>query len=626
MPGIVGLIGKSFSAEHKALLDRMLGSMMHEPFYVSGSHVDEETGIGAGWVAHQGSASEHMPIWNERRDICLIFSGEHFGDSHEIDNLNGHAASSGSAAWLIRLYEEKGSESFESLNGWFSGLIIDLRQKRAVLFNDRYGINRIYIHENSKGFYFASEAKALLRILPETRSIDYQGLGEYFSCGCVLEDRTLFSGIRLLPVASAWSLNGSGAVKKESYFQSARWEKLPELSREDYYEQLKATWLKIVPRYLTGDAGLSLTGGVDSRMIAACAPGPRGNLPSYTFGGMYRDCADVQVSREVARLCEQPHETIPLDKGLFAEFPALSEKAVYITDGVLDVTGATDLYVHRRVREIAPIRVTGLYGGEILRSLVVFKPMRQSQEHLSEEFVTNFNEAQSTYLKQRTGHQQSFIVFKQAPWHIYPRLSIERSQVTIRTPYFDNELVALSYQAPAEALSYEPALRLIAEAKPCLRGLGTDRAIGVRTLPGLGRGRHWMQQFTYKAEYAYDYGMPQWLARIDGMVAPLHLERLFLGRHKYYHFRLWYRDHLNKYLQQVLLDERSLQRPHIRGKLVERMIRAHVGGQGNYTLEIHRLLTAELIQRTLIEIAAEGKATNGTRLHGHDSKPSFVAT
>ena len=54
---------------------------------------------------------------------------------------------------------------------------------------------------------------------------------------------------------------------------------------------------------------------------------------------------------------------------------------------------------------------------------------------------------------------------------------------------------------------------------------------------------------TVKAEYAYDYGMPQWVARIDHVLAPLHLERLFLGRHKFYHFRVWYRDTLSAYFR-----------------------------------------------------------------------------
>jgi asparagine synthase (glutamine-hydrolysing) len=95
--------------------------------------------------------------------------------------------------------------------------------------------------------------------------------------------------------------------------------------------------------------------------------------------------------------------------------------------------------------------------------------------------------------------------------------------------------------------------------------------------------------------------MPQCLARADHAVAPLHLENLFLGRHKFHHFRVYYRDELGRYLQEVLLDPRTLGRPFLHGPRVEAMIRGHVGGYANYTNEIHRLLTLELMQRQLIE-------------------------
>ena len=73
-------------------------------------------------------------------------------------------------------------------------------------------------------------------------------------------------------------------------------------------------------------------------------------------------------------------------------------------------------------------------------------------------------------------------------------------------------------------------------------------------------------EFTFKAEYAYDYGMPQWLSRIDHFLSPLRLERLFLGRHKLLHFRVWYRDALADYVREILLDRRTLSRPYFEPK------------------------------------------------------------
>ena len=107
--------------------------------------------------------------------------------------------------------------------------------------------------------------------------------------------------------------------------------------------------------------------------------------------------------------------------------------------------------------------------------------------------------------------------------------------------------------------------------------------------------------FTTKAEYAYDYGMPQWMARIDNALLPFHLERLFLGRHKYYHFRVWYRDSLSTYIREILLDGRTLSRPYLDRTGVEAIVRGHVRGDRNYTSAIHKVLTLELIHRLFVD-------------------------
>ena len=108
-------------------------------------------------------------------------------------------------------------------------------------------------------------------------------------------------------------------------------------------------------------------------------------------------------------------------------------------------------------------------------------------------------------------------------------------------------------------------------------------------------------EFSYKAEYAYDYGMPQRLAAVDHVFSAFHLERLFLGRHKMFHFRLWYRDALSQYVRDMLLDSRSLSRPYLERKTVEAVVRGHLKGDHNYTGEIHKMLTLELLHRLFFD-------------------------
>jgi asparagine synthase (glutamine-hydrolysing) len=347
---------------------------------------------------------------------------------------------------------------------------------------------------------------------------------------------------------------------------------------------------------------MSLTGGLDGRLMMAWANRPSGALPCYTFGSPYRDCNDVSIARRVAQLCRQSHTTIAVGHQFFSEFPSLAEQAVYVSDGTMDVTGAVELYVNRMARKIAPVRVTGNYGSEVLRGNVAFRPSSLHEGLLEPEFAKLVHTAGMTYDSECEGHSLSFIGFKQVPWHHSARLSVEQSQLTPRSPYLDNDLVALMYQAPPNLLlSKEPSLRLIAEGNPALAKLQTDRGLVYRPPPVLGTLQQLYEALTVKAEYAYDYGMPQWLARIDHLVAPLHLERLFLGRHRFYHFRVWYRDILSSYVQDILLDTCTRKRPYFRGTVLEDMVNAHLRGTRNYTLEIHQALTIELIHRLLIE-------------------------
>src|SRR5207248_9480203 len=124
--------------------------------------------------------------------------------------------------------------------------------------------------------------------------------------------------------------------------------------------------------------------------------------------------------------------------------------------------------------------------------------------------------------------------------------------------------------------------RLIAEGDAALGHIRTDRGvIGNHQSLFTALTREFLE-FTFKAEYAYDYGMPQWMARIDHAVSPLHLERLFLGRHKFCHYRIWYRDHLSDYVRETLFDPTALSRSYIDKMRVATIVVGHIKGNRNY--------------------------------------------
>src|SRR5262249_35858333 len=152
-------------------------------------------------------------------------------------------------------------------------LLVDRRLKRVLLFNDRYGLERLYTYESGNSTYFASEAKALLRVVPALRAVDDESVAQFLAFGCVLEWRTLYRGVRLLEGGSLWSFQG-GELRKGRYFKPEDWESQPPLTAEAFDAKFQETFRRVLPRYVgqRSRLGISLTGGLDSRMIMACLP------------------------------------------------------------------------------------------------------------------------------------------------------------------------------------------------------------------------------------------------------------------------------------------------------------------------------------------------------------------
>ena len=575
----------------------MVRSVMHEPFYETGMWTDEPLGVYVGWSAHPQSFSSGMPLENERGDVTLVFSGQEYSDPGDITRLkqSGHTFGDGDSSYLVHRYEDEPSFP-SSLNGLFHGLVADRRNNTATLFNDRYGMHRVYYHQSDDALYFAGEAKAILAVRPELRDADTRALGEFLACGCVLEDRTLFKGIQLLPGGTCWRFRNHVSENRRRYFQPQEWEKQPALDSEAYYEEVRRAVSDTLPRYFNGHqpTGLALTGGLDTRLIVAWhKPTPR-SLSCYTFGSMFRDTQDVVVARQIAARCDQPHTVIRADNAFLTNFAQYAERSIYLTDACIDVSRCTDLYFSERARQLAPVKVVGTYGSEMLTLVPAFKPITPAEDLFTPGMLDSVKNAQATYAALRVDQPVTFAAFRQSPWWHYGVLMLEQTQVTVRSPYLDNNFIKTVYRAPADS-SRDVRQRLIRDGDAALAAIPTDRGLGGSKISQV------LQNLTLRGEYAYDYAMPQWLARVDRRLAPLHVERLFLGRHKPSHFRLWYRGALSAYVREMLLDRPTRERPYLNRKALESVVNSHIMGTANHTRDIHKLLTLELTHRQFFD-------------------------
>ena len=582
----------------------MLDCLRHEVFYVNGTHAEPAMGIYCGWTAQAGSFAASQLFENEQRDVALILSGECFAPAGKRESLRqaGHVVGPNPGDWLVHQYEESGVEFFKSLNGLFSGVLIDRRVGRAFVFNDRYGIERLYWSETSSGFYFASEAKALLRVLPECRSFDEQGVAQFLNHGCTLGERTLFKDVRLAPGASLWEVKGRSPERRQ-YFTPHEWESQSLLDAESFQRAFTEVFRKVLPGYFEGSAqiGISLTGGLDTRMIMACLPEQSVAPVCYTYAADNPELRDARVAEVVARACGLSHRVLAVGKDFLANFGVLADRTVYLTDGCFGVLGAHEIYLSEQARQLSPVRITGNFGSEVFRSVSTFKPLGLDRDLFGAE-ATALNRTYAEARVEGLQHSVSFAAFQEIPWNLFGSLAAGRTQVNFRTPYLDNELVALAYRAPQEVRANSAsAVRFVRETSPRLAAIPTDRGDGGTVTPLHRALRRAWAEVTFKLDYMCSEGLPFGLTAFDPFYQWCNRVMGIQGTHKFLTYRNWLQRELAPFAAERLARAAEVSLPFIDKATVLTLAKRHASGAKNFTREINAVLTLESVDRLLLK-------------------------
>jgi asparagine synthase (glutamine-hydrolysing) len=610
MPGIAGILAAGSHPGAPQQLESMLQSMMHEPFYTRQSHLDTEHGWYTGRVSIAGSYSDRAPVSNPGGRVVLLAAGECFLDSATKSALRngGPPIDTAGASSLAHLYEKEGVGFAAKINGLCSGILLDSSRGKAVLFNDRFGLQRIYWHENASGFYFASEAKALLAALPHLREANVKSIAEYLCFDCIVDEKSFFKDVQVLPAGSLW-VHANGHMERGLHFDASKFEGQSPLDEEEFSGRLSAAFQEAILRRTAGvPVGLALTGGLDTRLIAACLPRGFHNVTPYTFGGIYGDSADVLAARKICKGFGVPHHTLRIDSAFLAHYRSHAARATYVTDGLADAMSADSMYLNGRARELASVKITGAFGSQVLgrvkRSLRYRLPSRRL---VAEEFLPLLEGAAEGLTPWRGEHALTFCLKREIPAYWSRFIGCELSQVSLRLPFLDNDFVELLYRAPSGG--YDGSQFEIA-AITRLKG----ELLAFRTNKGaLGSGPLFVKAAFKKAARvrtlvegalvwdSLPHSLHHVAARMDASVlTPLRLNKLILGSEYFRHYSHWFRNELAPFLKEVILDPVTLARPYWNPVYVTSLVSDHVSGRRNNMGEIRKVLAIEGIHRELL--------------------------
>ena len=211
-------------------------------------------------------------------------------------------------------------------------------------------------------------------------------------------------------------------------------------------------------------------------------------------------------------------------------------------------------------------------------------------------------EAQNTFQGLEATDAITFALFRQAPSQGYGRLAVERSQVILRSPFMDNDLVKLVYRAPPHLLKGEKlSTAVISRNNLDLLNISTDRGL-------LGKGprfknmiREVYRRILIKAEYLSSHGVPNWLPVIAHFDIGGFLEKSFVGRDKFQHFHRWTRRYFSEYVTDVVLPGSKDLKEFFNPRTVENIVREHLSGRQNHTDDLDKLITLSLTYKNLLK-------------------------
>ena len=182
----------------------------------------------------------------------------------------GYVSKQYTARTFVEAYERRGISFLGELDGTFAAILWDGIQKRLYLIKDRYGAKPLFYLKTTDGFYFSSKISALTVCLGTKPGVNMEALYQYLSFQSVYPPETVFANVNhVLP--RHYGAYAEGEYEEINYV-SRPYDKVC----RDSYEEAVQNVEKFLQNSVTtcteeGSAGIFLSGGLDSSLVAAMA-------------------------------------------------------------------------------------------------------------------------------------------------------------------------------------------------------------------------------------------------------------------------------------------------------------------------------------------------------------------
>ncbi len=557
------------------------------------------------------SSHGHQPMSTSDGRYWISYNGELYNFKELKRRVRGkyRFRSSSDTEVILALWAECGPAVLKLFNGIFAFAIYDRKENRLWLARDRFGVKPLYYAETAKHLVFASETKGILATGMLNAEISPENLYEYFSFQNILDDGTLFRGVKLLPPGTIAEIKPGSREFRISEYCRNNFEALPRRG-EDAASITSTLFGEAVARQLVSDVevGAYLSGGMDSGSIVSVAGRKLKRMFTFTCGfdltnvdGIEQGFDERKNAEKLSYLLQTEHYDVVLHAG---DMPAAMERLTWHMDDPRVGMCHQNWYAAKLASRFVKVCLSGTGGDELFggypwryarflkqkyddldSSLFsywhrllpevelpgIFSPDLTRFSAKAKESFTGLMRGAPDYLEDLTEQENilqkilffEFNSFLRGLLITEDRISMAHS-LEARVPFLDNSLASL-------AINLSPSLKVDLE-KSARNGYFNYTAKEGKLILRKAMEKFLPVEFT--RQHKQGFSPPD---------------------------ENWFRGPSTDYIKDILLSKRTLSRPWFDKKQIKTRLQEHFSGKKNHRLLIWSLLSFEWLQRHYVD-------------------------
>ncbi|MBK8797568.1 MAG: hypothetical protein IPM07_15010 [Anaerolineales bacterium] len=621
MSGVYGIADIHQIEDMACLLGAMTKSLTHYPWYLNDEYSDPVAGVGLARVGIGVFNRQPQPVHDASGAITLVFTGEltHSATLRSaVRQAGGQLRNETDEELLLAAYALWGAAAVEKLQGQFVLALLDRRSHELFLINDRFGLYPTYYSVDADRLIFAPEVKAVLTHQTVAPTLRDDALAEYFRFQRLLGTKTFFTGIELLPPAAILRFNiRTGATTLTRYWDMGQAPPVsPTISLDEAIEEGARLLTRATEDAMRGDwrIGVYLSGGLDSRAIAAMLAEQGCKLQTFTFG--QPGCRDEHYARQIAAAIHAHHHYYPYHSGGWIE--QFAPTHVRLAEGFHSWLHMHGINMLGDVRQHIDVNVSGL--GDLLWPDANFTPphligapddiafssilFELYHQKYSWPGLTYADErilytdayhprlaglAYDSFMTELSGYTHLPFSIRAAAFnltnhfarHLVYHCVTGRSHVEYRLPYFDMALLTFAYGLPAH-ISMERRVQ---------KGIIARYLPRVARIPATNDDLPIMEGVRSKRVAKLLKEVQQHATQF---IAPASARRSSL----YADYEGWLRTDLRSWAESILFDQRTLDRGIFSRAALTSLWSRHLGGNELWTVgKLASIITFEMTMR-----------------------------